>query len=72
MLADPSMTGLLTNYEILGCEPLHDLKNHIENLCLLMKKVILNKSVPFCDKINNILFCDKNLCLLIKLETMLY
>ena len=32
MQADPSMTGLLTNYEILGCEPLHDLKNHIENL----------------------------------------
>ena len=30
MQADASMMCLLMNYEILGCEPLHDLKNHIE------------------------------------------
>ena len=30
--ADVSMVDLLENYEILGCEPLHDIKNHIANL----------------------------------------
>ena len=32
MQADPSMIFELKNYEILGCEPLHDIKGHIENL----------------------------------------
>ena len=32
MQADQTMVQLLKNYEILGCEPLHDIKSHIENL----------------------------------------
>ena len=32
MEADPTMEALLKNYEILGCKPFHDVKNHIENL----------------------------------------
>ena len=32
MLADPSITPMLEHYEILGCEPLHDIKHHIENM----------------------------------------
>ena len=30
--ADSTMETLLTDYEILGCEPLHDVKHRIENL----------------------------------------
>ena len=32
MQADPSITPMLEHYEILGCEPLHDIKHHIENM----------------------------------------
>ena len=32
MQADQTMVQLLKNYEILGFEPLHDIKSHIENL----------------------------------------
>ena len=30
--ADPNMASMLKDYEILGCEPFHDLKHQIENL----------------------------------------
>ena len=30
--SDQSMMSFLQDYEILGCEPLDDIKNHIENL----------------------------------------
>ena len=31
MQADQTITSMLEHYEILGCEPLHDVKHHIEN-----------------------------------------
>ena len=32
MQADQTITSMLEHYEILGCEPLHDVKHHIENM----------------------------------------
>ena len=32
MQADQTITSMLEHYEILGCEPSHDVKHHIENM----------------------------------------
>ena len=32
MQADQTITSMLEHYEILGCEPPHDVKHHIENM----------------------------------------
>ena len=32
MQADQTITSMLEHYEILGCEPLHDVKHHVENM----------------------------------------
>ena len=32
MQADQTITSMLEHYEILGYEPLHDVKHHIENM----------------------------------------
>ena len=42
MQADQIITSMLEHYEILGCELLHDVKHHIENMYVELPR--LNKT----------------------------